>query len=430
LYGPDAFSGSLSYAGANAGTYAFTLGTLSAGGNYSLTLGGNVTFEITKADSPAAPGGVTGSYTGDGTTFTYTVTAISGAEYSKDGTTWQDSNEFTGFTTASPATTFYARIKETANVNTGAAGNTGAVTFALLSDRNAPVLNFIVTGDFPKTVTITPVSGAEYSFDGGTTYTSTNTYVSNAGESLNLAIRFAATATHNASSVATETIDTSNQNQNPAATPNDGGGSTGGGNTGGTTANTGGTTANTGGTTGNTGGTTGNAEGATGNTGGSGGNGTNTEIDEPAEPEGNAPIIGPGGKEIDATYIYTPEVLADGKVADIPADQSFFVAAPEGSLSWDTSQLDGSYDGAAGGYIFTPRTDAGSTVEITYTDADGNETILSFTITDVASPLGDGAKEDSGFPWWIIVVVIVVIAALLLWNISRKRRKDNNEKAA
>jgi hypothetical protein len=106
------------------------------------------------------------------------------------------------------------------------------------------------------------------------------------------------------------------------------------------------------------------------------------------------------------------------------------VAAPEGSLSWDPAQLNGYYDAAAGGYIFTPRADAGSKVEITYTDADGNETILSFTITDAASPLGDGAKEDSGFPWWLIVAVVIVIAALLWWTISRKRRKDNNEKAA
>jgi hypothetical protein len=66
LYGSDAFSGALSYTGADVGNYAFTLGTLSAGSNYSLTLGGSVTFEITKADSPAAPT-VTGSYTGDGT---------------------------------------------------------------------------------------------------------------------------------------------------------------------------------------------------------------------------------------------------------------------------------------------------------------------------------------------------------------------------
>jgi hypothetical protein len=367
------------------------------------------TGAITKADGPVAPASVTGSYTGNGTTFTYKVAAISGAEYSKDGINWQDSNEFAGFTTSSPATTFYARIKETTNVNTGAAGNTGAVTFALLSDRSAPALNYSVSGSFPnKTVTITPVSGAEYSFDGGATYTSTNTYSSASAESFNLAIRLTATATHNASPASTGTVNTANQIQNPPP----GGGSTPPG------------------SGGNTGGTTGNTEGTTGNTGGSGGDGTKTEIDEPAEPKDNAPIVDPSGNEIEDQYIYTPEDIAGGKATDIPADQSFFVAAPKGSLSWDKSQLDGYYDAAAGGYIFTPLADAGNNVEITYTDKDGNETTLSFTITDAATPLGAGDKDTSGFPWWIIAIVVVVIAALLWWVISRKRRNDNNEKAA
>ncbi|GHU79786.1 hypothetical protein FACS1894191_3390 [Clostridia bacterium] len=177
----------------------------------------SATGTIAKSDGPAAPGSVTGSYTGNGTTFTYTVTAISGAEYSKDGTNYQDSNVFTGFTTASGATTFYARIKETATVKVGAAGNTGPVTFAKLSDRNAPALDFSVSdGGFPKAVTITAVTGAEYSFNGGG-YSATNTYTSNAGESLDLAIRLAATATHNASSASAETINTANQNQDPPA---------------------------------------------------------------------------------------------------------------------------------------------------------------------------------------------------------------------
>jgi hypothetical protein len=43
-------------------------------------------IEITvKNLGPGAPSSVTGSYTGDGTNFTYTVNPIAGAEYSKDG---------------------------------------------------------------------------------------------------------------------------------------------------------------------------------------------------------------------------------------------------------------------------------------------------------------------------------------------------------
>jgi hypothetical protein len=202
-----------------------------------------------------------------------------------------------------------------------------------------------------------------------------------------------------------------------------GGNGSGNGNTGENGANTGG---------GNTGGTTGNADDTTGNTGGSGGSGTKTEIDEPAVPEDNAPIVDPSGKEIETPYIYTPEDIMGGKATDIPADQSFFVAAPKGSLSWDTAQLDGYYDAAAGGYIFTPLADAGSTVEITYTNADGNETILSFTITDAATPLDAGAKDNGGFPWWIIAIaaVVVLIAALLWWFIARKRHRKDEEAAA
>jgi hypothetical protein len=96
-----------------------------------------------------------------------------------------------------------------------------------------------------------------------------------------------------------------------------------------------------------------------------------------------------------------------------------------------TERYGGGYDDAAGSYIFRPRTGAGSTVNITYTDETGKEATLSFTITDAATPLGDGAKEDSGFPWWIIAAAAVVIAALLWWTSSRrKREKDKEENAA
>jgi hypothetical protein len=49
LIGTDTISGTLAYVGTNAGTYPLTLGTLAAGDNYTLVLGGSVTFEIKKA---------------------------------------------------------------------------------------------------------------------------------------------------------------------------------------------------------------------------------------------------------------------------------------------------------------------------------------------------------------------------------------------
>ncbi|MDR1193435.1 MAG: YDG domain-containing protein [Peptococcaceae bacterium] len=89
--------------------------------NYKLTQPDDITVDISKAAGPAAPAAVTGAYTGDGEYFTYTIDTIPGAEYSEDNASWRDSPVFGGFTTSSPATTFYARIKETANYLVGAA---------------------------------------------------------------------------------------------------------------------------------------------------------------------------------------------------------------------------------------------------------------------------------------------------------------------
>jgi hypothetical protein len=77
----------------------------------------------------------------------------------------------------------------------------------------APALDFTVSGDgFPKTVTITQLPGAEYSFDGDS-YSATNTYASSEAEDVTLYIRIAATATHEASEASTATINTADQNQ-------------------------------------------------------------------------------------------------------------------------------------------------------------------------------------------------------------------------
>ena len=170
------------------------------------------TNPVGKANGPAAPTAA-GSYTGNGTTFTYTVTSITGAQYSKDGSTWQDSNVFTGFTTASLPTTFYARIKATNTHEAGAAGNTGAVTFAKLNDRAAPPLSYTVSAD-NATISITAVTGAEYSFDGGATWGANNSKSGYMGtETVNIQIRLAATDTHNPSPPNSVRVDLSKQNQ-------------------------------------------------------------------------------------------------------------------------------------------------------------------------------------------------------------------------
>jgi hypothetical protein len=77
LYVPDLFSGALTRVeGADVGNYGFNLGTLSAGSNYSLTLDGSATFEITKADAITLPNqNVSHKYTLTGTQ-TISVAAV------------------------------------------------------------------------------------------------------------------------------------------------------------------------------------------------------------------------------------------------------------------------------------------------------------------------------------------------------------------
>ncbi len=67
--------------------------------------------------------------------YVYTITAVEGAEYQMDGQTdgkWTENNVFQDI---APETThiFYARIKETANVEVGAVGNSGQITFPVIS---------------------------------------------------------------------------------------------------------------------------------------------------------------------------------------------------------------------------------------------------------------------------------------------------------
>ncbi|WP_310605152.1 InlB B-repeat-containing protein [Anaerosporobacter sp.] len=176
------------------------------------TASATYTISINKG-TKTPPTSVTGSYTGDGTNFTYTVTAIAGAEYSKDGANWQDSNVFTGFTTSSPATTFYARIKGDTNYNESASASTSSVTFARLTNSSVPTINYEVTGATgSKVITITAISGCEYQFGtDGWSDTNTKTYATDITETIY--IRYKATGTHNESSSASQSVSLANQEQ-------------------------------------------------------------------------------------------------------------------------------------------------------------------------------------------------------------------------
>ena len=167
------------------------------------------TAAAAKANGPAAPAASIGNYTGNGTAFTYTIPSADGAEYRMDNGIWQDSPVFADITPLS-GHIFSIRMKETATHEAGAAADTGLITFHKLDGRLAPALTYTITGgDFPKTVAVTAVDGAEYQFNGGG-YQAANTYVSNHGEEVVLMIRQEATGTHNASPASIVTVSTAN----------------------------------------------------------------------------------------------------------------------------------------------------------------------------------------------------------------------------
>lgn len=201
-------------ADANQVTVTVTLLDTALANNYMIAGTYDKAATIAKADGAAAPA-VTGSYavsTTDDSKFAYTVTPIAGAEYSDDGTTYQDSNVFDNIIPESTAT-FYARIKGTDNVEVGAAGNTGVVTFSKLDYPSAPTLNYNVTGDSGnRTITITEVTGAEYAFDNGN-YSDVNTKSGINDATVTVKIRYKATATMNASQEATASVNTAKEAQ-------------------------------------------------------------------------------------------------------------------------------------------------------------------------------------------------------------------------
>ncbi len=161
--------------------------------------------EVIALPETDAPTNVIGSYTGDGTSFTYTVTPIAGCEYSTDDATWQDSNVFTGIE-PNAQKTFYARYKETDTSKASPSTNTGVVTFNALENTQIPTLNYTLTqATDGNTVVITEVEGAEYKF-GDDNWSTTNSKTFTTEESVVVEIRYAKTNTHNASTSATETI--------------------------------------------------------------------------------------------------------------------------------------------------------------------------------------------------------------------------------
>lgn len=184
--------------------------TATISGKGSFTGSMDVAFAIEKAEQSTPA--VTGTSDVNGAVYHYTIDMLENAEYRMDGEEWQSNNEFINIAPNS-SHIFYARLKETANYAQSAAGSTGIIAFAKLQDRPTPALQYSISeSDFPKTVTITPIAGAEYQFNSGG-YSSVNTYFSNSAENVTLHIRLAETSTYAATPAASVVINTANQEQ-------------------------------------------------------------------------------------------------------------------------------------------------------------------------------------------------------------------------
>ena len=214
-----AAAASYTYDSADAGERTVTASGITLGGtaadNYTLSATTATTSGIIEKANQTAPTGVTGSYAVSSTNsnqFVYTVDAIDGAEYRMDNGSWQASNSFDGITPES-SHTFSARLKADENHNASPEGNTGEVTFSKLANANKPTLDYTVSGNQGnRTITITPVEGAEYKFGEGA-WSSTNTATYTNGETVTVSIRYKATATLQASDAASAEVNTAKADQ-------------------------------------------------------------------------------------------------------------------------------------------------------------------------------------------------------------------------
>jgi len=184
--------------------------TITGQGNYT----GQVikTFTIKKAPGREVPD-LSGNYTDDGQIYTYTITPTEGAVYRMgDEGTWtepeqKEGNVFKGITPGTKVT-FYAKIPGDKNHEEGTVKGI-TVSFPKLTPA-APALSYsrkTAEGTGEITVTITPVNGAQYSFDGGQTWTDKNEQGGfAASDTVALAIRLKETATHNPSPAQAVTV--------------------------------------------------------------------------------------------------------------------------------------------------------------------------------------------------------------------------------
>ena len=175
--------------------------------NYSGSVTATTTDTVKKADGPAAP---TGLAVVSVTDTTITVTPDAAWEYSKnDGSTWQDSNVFTGLAPNNYYSQIVARVKETGTHKAGAKsatisatttkGSAGADTITKLKATHTPY-----TGTYDGTAhdafsvdaaALGALTGWSVAYStNGTSYGSTMPKVTNVADSGKIYVKFANTS--------------------------------------------------------------------------------------------------------------------------------------------------------------------------------------------------------------------------------------------
>ncbi|MBF9143814.1 MBG domain-containing protein [Hymenobacter properus] len=217
LLGTDTFTGALSrVAGSNVGSYAYTLGTLSAGSNYSLSLASGSTFAITKA---------TPTVLATGGSFTYDANAHAGSYMATGvGTPAENLTASLSYAGVSPtvypasataptnAGTYTVTATYTASANYNGASDSKALTInranPSLTATAATNLTYNATakdGSYTLIGVGTDLSSAtatlSYSGTGSTTYGPSATAPANAG-TYSVTASFAGNTNYNAATTA------------------------------------------------------------------------------------------------------------------------------------------------------------------------------------------------------------------------------------